>query len=56
MSIQDERIEPECDGQCRPDLALYHARCPLHGPPLWELVLDIEAANAAQRAEEDATP
>lgn len=43
--------EPTCDGQCRPDLFLYHARCPLHGAPLWGLVLDIEASNSAERRE-----
>ena len=46
----NERIEPVCDGQCRPELSLYHARCPLHGAPLWQLVLDIEASNSVERA------
>ncbi len=40
----------KCDGQCTPDLALYYARCPLHGAALWGLVLDIEASNADERA------
>lgn len=44
-----------CNGQCTPDLALYHARCPLHGVPLWRLVLETEASNAAQRAEDGDT-
>jgi hypothetical protein len=40
---------PRCNGRCRPKLALYNAACPLHGLPLWRLVVDIEASNAAER-------